>query len=544
MADDGDVIKVNDVGVHQVNQKMIIRKKISIQGNAVGGNKPVISVSEGFVFEIRSDVSINDVCIKSTGGNISERFSLGGSAGVVLVSGTLEMSSCYIQSSYGSGVAVAEEKEPAILKISDCSIGPCGRSGLIVNGDGRHTISKLRIMNCGQTGLATNPTADSITIEKCEISKCQEGMRFVEPSDLICKDIIVSDCSAIGIHVFGARDISSGTPAVSFDGCTVKGCPRGLVAERNHVTVTWGASNSIECTTAIQATLQAKVEQEGARSPVEEDSKKKSSEGYSQVGSEEDNFARYFRLLHHTSTTVLLAVFKASFNKSAGKEWSPECGKEVYKTLPRECVSKLGKESRAGLESGATDTWDITLLSSLLLFSPGYLKATPEEELCTVIRTHRNQLNHNPPTFKCDACQDKCSCGLGQPIMAKSEFDTKWQELTSVISKLTASVLSKEEHQKFASQVEELQTHKFKVSEDREMRDLFNSELRSVTERMSKMEENAVTKSFLGKALESLQSLFKSNGTVDKDKLPQQVALSNNKTYTLVKKAGAGGMGT
>ncbi len=34
---------------------------------------------------------------------------------------------------------------------------------------------------------------------------------------------------------------------------------------------------------------------------------------------------------------------------------------------------------------------DITLLSSLLLFSPGYLEATPEEELCTAIRTHRNQ---------------------------------------------------------------------------------------------------------------------------------------------------------
>jgi hypothetical protein len=119
------------------------------------------------------------------------------------------------------------------------------------------------------------------------------------------------------------------------------------------------------------------------------------SKNSSTVSVETTNFARYVRLLMDVGREVLMTLFKENYRKVEGVQWEESGGPRFFSAnFPdRLSQSKLEKHSIDFIRSGKCHEWDSTLLSSLLIFTPGYFKGDASgKKAVEALQKERNDL--------------------------------------------------------------------------------------------------------------------------------------------------------
>jgi predicted Ser/Thr protein kinase len=197
--------------------------------------------------------------------------------------------------------------------------------------------------------------------------------------------------------------------------------------------------------------------------------------------------------------------------------------------------------------SGKRHEWDITLLSSLLLFTPGYVKGDASgKKALEALRKERNDLAHDADV-------------LARLSLTEEQFQIKWEIVSASLKvliellpvdkaackaawRIKIDSIAKEEMGKSALEplFESVNEDMKRILDDLgDVRDKAGEALR-MAEGAARMSQVAA----LGAQIEELKSLLNQKGQVDWDSLPRDVVLSNQKRYRLLKQVGKGGMGT
>jgi hypothetical protein len=123
---------------------------------------------------------------------------------------------------------------------------------------------------------------------------------------------------------------------------------------------------------------------------------------------------------------VLMTLFKEYYCKEEGKQWEESCGPSFLDSYvpDRHSQSKLRKHDIDSIRSGKCHEWDITLLSSLLLFRPGFVLGDAlGKKAVEVLRKERNFLFHDVPVFVHMSLTDE-------------EFQSKWKNVSASLEVL------------------------------------------------------------------------------------------------------------
>jgi len=266
------------------------------------------------------------------------------------------------------------------------------------------------------------------------------------------------------------------------------------------------------------------------------------------VSAETTNFARYCRLLMDVGRDVLAAVFKGSYKKEKSNQWTESCGQSFLNNKFPDGASQrqLGKHLVQNIRAGKCEEWDITLLSSLLLNTPGYIKDKPDaKKAAQTLRDERNSLAHSADL-------------LARQSLNEQEFNVKWGAINGALAVLLDQLLP-EEKEAYRSKIDEIATEKMSESAldplfERLQQDIKHiqdlaEDARDMADEALERSKNAASMSEVNKVVdakvvEKLESLMNQYGQVDPNKLPRDVTLSNQKRYRLIKQVGKGGMGT
>ena len=202
---------------------------------------------------------------------------------------------------------------------------------------------------------------------------------------------------------------------------------------------------------------------------------------------------------------------------------------------------QLGKHLVDKIRAGKCEEWDITLLSVLLLNTPGYIKDKPDaKKAAQTLRDERNSLAHSADL-------------LARQSLNEQEFNVKWETVKVALEVLVELVPSEKEA--LRSKIDEIATENFgqsaldplfeRVQQDiKHIQDLAEDASNKADEAMKKA-ENAASISQVHKALDTkIESLMNQFGQVDQNRLPRDITLSNQKRYRLIKQVGKGAMGT
>jgi serine/threonine protein kinase len=205
--------------------------------------------------------------------------------------------------------------------------------------------------------------------------------------------------------------------------------------------------------------------------------------------------------------------------------------------------SKLRQHLIDSICSGKCHEWDITLLSSLLTFTPGYVKGDASgKKAVEALRKERNDLAHDAHV-------------LARLSLTEEQFQIKWEIVSESLKvliellpgdkaawRMKIDSIAKEEMGKSTLEplFERVKEDMQRILDDLEdVRDKAGEAMR-IAEGAARMSKVAA----LGAEIEELKSLFNKKGHVDQDRLPRDVVLSNQKRYRLLKQVGRGGMGT
>lgn len=261
------------------------------------------------------------------------------------------------------------------------------------------------------------------------------------------------------------------------------------------------------------------------------------------VSAEKTNYARYLRLLMDVGKEVLLSIFKASYKKQEKKLWTDSSGPTFLDNrFSGPSQRQLGKHLIDNIRTVTCEKWDITLLSSLLLFTPGYIKDRHSAKIAVEkLRDQRNALAHSADFLATQSLADK-------------EFQEKWEVVARELRVLAEQLLP-EEKAMWDSKIDEIATENFhessfeplfeRVQEDIKHLQDIAEDARDMAVEALKRTEKAVSISQVNKALDArLQSLLNPYGQIDQKSLPRDVTLSNDRKYRLIKQVGKGGMGT
>jgi len=117
----------------------------------------------------------------------------------------------------------------------------------------------------------------------------------------------------------------------------------------------------------------------------------------SKLSAEATNLARYSRLIHEVGPGVMASIFRASYQKEYGKPWTPCSGDSFLHNKFSDGSNSLwhfGTQYVNTFSAGKCEEWDVSLLCSLLLNVPGYVKGTQAEKAVRRLRRERNRLVH------------------------------------------------------------------------------------------------------------------------------------------------------
>ncbi len=449
------------------------------------------------VFEVFADTLLENISVKSFGGDKSKEWSSGGSCGVVLRKGNLTIKKCVILSEQGTGVAVDND--------SKSNGGHTDISQCVIQGS-KDSKSSLAVQLSGaEDKVAT------MTIAGCTIVNCKVAIK------------------------------AKGQAKIFFDKTnTVKHCSKETTVENGGQIISGEVAAALVPTPAVEDPAVSPGAKK--KSPTSGESAK-SSVQVPKVCAETTNFARYCRLLLDVGRDVLAAVFKGSFKKEKNKQWTESCGQSFlnHKFPDGASQRQLGKHLVNNIRAGKCEEWDITLLSSLLLNTPGYIKDKPDaKKAAQTLRDERNSLAH--------------SADFARQSLNEQEFNVKWEAVKVELDVLMEQLLpaEKEAHR---CKIDEIATENFgqssleplfeRVQQDiKHIQDLAEDASNKADEALRKA-ANAASISQVHKAMDAkLESLMKKDGQVGPNQLPRDVTLSNQKRYRLIKQVGKGGMGT
>ena len=233
---------------------------------------------------------------------------------------------------------------------------------------------------------------------------------------------------------------------------------------------------------------------------------------------EEANYYRYHKLLMHVGREVLMTLFQENYYKEEGKQWEQSCGPSFLnsKFPDRWSQSKLKKPGINSILSGNCHEWDITLLSSLLLFNPGYVQGDASgKKAVEALRKERNEI--------CHSCTS----------LTEEEFQSKWQ-IVSTSLEVLIELLPGKQADAWRNRMDSIAMEEMELKRYAEM----ERELRNANDKADEA---------LRMAEAAMKLSFNIQGHVDQDCLPREVELSVNKErrrYQLLKQVGRGGKGT
>ncbi len=498
---DCDVIEVRDNGIHLMRDPIHVKSAVTLLG--VGASKPTISlgaalrVSNHTVFNINANTLLENMCVKTVGGDKSKTYTEGGCVGVLLSSGELTIESCRLLSDQGSAVVVpSREDSPTFLKASKsrqlvmqkCSIGPCGRSGIILDkcyspsvireieikaaercgiacNKGDAMISGCVLRDCGR-GIVLTPGSSSepmsIEVQNCTISKCRDEGISVGTNQSFLTQMKISDNSTIeqcGVAMKAVQDgVVSGTVFAKIIWCEkstiVKECTRGNISEggaqimtltealpsaatKNQSSVLGDVHAAISDPAPAPQSAQKDASPPAAsvKSGEENNQPTREAKGTNSlnVSAEKTNYARYLRLLMDVGKEVLLSIFKASYKKQEKKLWTDSSGPTFLDNrFSGPSQRQLGKHLIDNIRTVTCEKWDITLLSSLLLFTPGYIKDSHTVKIAVEkLLDQRNALAHSADF-------------LAKQSLADKEFQEKWEVVARELRVLAEQLLPEE----------------------------------------------------------------------------------------------------
>ena len=118
------------------------------------------------------------------------------------------------------------------------------------------------------------------------------------------------------------------------------------------------------------------------------------------MSSRKDNFKRFCKLLLGLGRDVLARVLQACYLTACKTSWSDGAGADIALQMDDFTQRKLGKTMMTKLRSESIDSWDMTLLASLLVFNPGYIKDKEGKAAVEELRNERNELAHSNASRK------------------------------------------------------------------------------------------------------------------------------------------------
>jgi len=618
---DGDTIEVRDCGIHLTRDPIDIKTAIMVLGT--GATKPTISCSKagGAVLSIFADTLLQNLCVKSVGGDQSKRCDEGGSVGALFLKGKLTIDTCDISSTSGSGVVVVSTYNQdtlmgcKALSIINCRIGPCGRHGIILDRCAENIIiTKVEIASVANIGLANN--GGNATLTDCVINDCLQGVLFSgihrELAEMTMLDSRITNCKGTALALVSINQIINAT----LTGCTIEKCKVALEVDGARSKIFVHNTNSVkDCTDAniikdngqinsgeanMQqdiTLLEQRVLAEGAAAlslkelkeiftshnidysdcfeksdlvhkmtaldliptipqsaaPSSSSNTKddlagkdmnsasipsaQTSNESSKLSVETANFARYCRLLMDVGREVMVTIFRACYQKEAGKPWSESHGASFLndKFPDGHSQRQLGKHCVDPIRAGKCEEWDVSLLSSLLLCVPGYIKCIPRaKDAVETLREQRNKLAHSADL-------------LAKLSLSEKQFKEKWEIASAALDVLMDQLLPAE---KRASElrIEKIANEQVRESDLEPLFQRVNEDIKHIQDKVDeamKKAEKAATMSQVQKAMDAkLESVLNQNGQVDQNLLPRDITLSNQKRYRLIKQVGKGGMGT
>ena len=275
-------------------------------------------------------------------------------------------------------------------------------------------------------------------------------------------------------------------------------------------------------------------------------SRKSSTDG-SSVSSERSNLARFCRLLMDVGREVMDIIFNDNYCKQEKKEWlqSESCGRAFLdKNFDRVNQTKLGKTMVDKIRGGKCREWDITLLSALLLFTPGYLKENKAaKNAVEVLRNERNHLAHSHDL-------------LANMSLNEQTFKEKWKLVGDALNTLI-DLLKPEQKTSWTSKIDEIAKEDFVESAVQDVFQRMQTEIKLIqdlaedasnkADQAVKLAENAASMTMVNRVrseIKELESLMNHNGQIDQNRLPCEIRLSNESRYRVLKQVGKGGMGT
>jgi len=269
----------------------------------------------------------------------------------------------------------------------------------------------------------------------------------------------------------------------------------------------------------------------------------KTSTKATKVSAETTNFARYCRLLMDVGRDVLMILFEASYEKEGNTPWTESSGRAFLSTHFPDGPSqrRLGKHHIDNICNGQCKTWDITLLSSLLTTTPGYIKKNQTAlKAVEYLRGERNNLAHSAGLLAKQSLTEEDFTGKWEPIMKSLAV-----LMNDILPALKAELLAKIDKISTETLPESDLTSLFeKVNEDiNYIRDMAEDAREKAHEALEKA-GNAASLSKVNELIaKSLKSVLNQDGRVDQKSLPCEVILSNQHRYRVYKLVGKGGMG-
>jgi hypothetical protein len=226
------------------------------------------------------------------------------------------------------------------------------------------------------------------------------------------------------------------------------------------------------------------------------------------VSAETTNFARYCRLLMDVGKDVLAALFKGSYKREKNKMWTEFCGESFLIDKFPDVASQrqLGKHMVENIRAGKCEEWDITLLASLLLITPGYIKDKPDaKKAAQTLRDERNSLAHSADLLARQSLNDQ-------------EFNVKWEVINGALDALMDQLLPAEKGA-YRCKIEEISTEIFSESALDPLRKRLEQDIKDAIDMAGEALErskNAASMSQVDKALEDKFEEFKIHfGQVD-----------------------------
>eukprot|EP00960_Hanusia_phi_P009655 280802-Hanusia_phi.AAC.2 len=314
------------------------------------------------------------------------------------------------------------------------------------------------------------------------------------------------------------------------EACVIEKSHRSILARGKNVRVHLTSCNVKDCQKKATEQKGATIEMSCESDPA---GQLKPAQAKLDPNNKKDNFKRFCKLLLGSGRDILAQVLQTCYVTTSKRSWSDGAGEEIAKDLDDYSQRKLGKTLMIRLRSESIEFWDMTLLTSLLIFNPGYIKDQEGVAAVEALRKERNDLAH--------------SNILQEQEIENEEFNMRWNRVRLSLEAL-GKLFLKTEEQKLRDQIQRIAEEKLS---DSNLDDLL-SPLETVQSQMKAVEDQiqdikvkadkAVTKSEVANFVRECMSSRAAITNVHE--LPQRFRLNNNESYILLSNAGSGGMGT